>query len=249
MAAEVLVGTADSASLTGHAGRLARFETPAVELGGAVVLQAMFEMRRSAREALLPAGLHPTNPATLVVLAWQCPESPWGPFSLCQLRIGCRSGVRTRGLVIASACDHPEAARRLGQHWGFAARAGDIALRRRYDQTSLSVRLENAPALTLRATAPEPLAPEDVQYTGTLTIADTERGIRLVQVEPSYAPHEAERLRPRLEHFDASAWGAPGLAPYHPVSASAAAGPITLPPVRFVCRPDVSAFEGTEKVG
>ena len=36
--------------------------------------------------------------------------------------------------------------------------------------------------------------------------------------------------------------------PRHPVSASVVSASITLPPIRFVCRPDVLAFAGTEKV-
>ncbi len=38
------------------------------------------------------------------------------------------------------------------------------------------------------------------------------------------------------------------LCSYHPVSASVALAELTLPPVRFVCRPEVLAFDGTERV-
>lgn len=245
----MLVGTADPALLARGAARLEDFGGEPLELVDCEVFQSLFEMRSDARESLLPPGLHPTNPATLAVLVWRCATSPWGPFALCQLRVGCRSGVRTRGLALACACDQPEAARALGARWGFAPRPAAIALRRRYDRTSLRVDLDGAALLDLVGVDPEPLAPDDIQFTGTLTLAETERGLRLIQVEPGYALADAERLRPRLERFDAEGWGVPALAPYHPVSASIAAGCITLPPIRFVCRPDVGAFEGTERVG
>jgi hypothetical protein len=78
----------------------------------------------------------------------------------------------------------------------------------------------------------------------TTTLASTPRGLRLVQVEPEYALERVERVRPRLEHFVSDGT----LEPSHPVTASVAVGSITLPRVRFVSRPDVLAFEGTESV-
>jgi len=49
--------------------------------------------------------------------------------------------------------------------------------------------------------------------------------------------------------FEADTWGDGRLDPYHVVTTTLARDRrITLPPVRFVCRPDVSAFEGTESI-
>lgn len=248
MVSEVLVGTADPEKLAAGAARVDAFQVEPVVLPHALVFQSTFEMRVGAREAVLPAGLHPTNPATLGVLAWRCPGGPWGPFCLLQLRVGCRSGVRTRGLVLGCACDSETAARALASSWGFAARPAEITLQRRYDGLTLQVSLEGRRALEIEARDPDPLGDSDVQYTGTLTLAHTRKGLRLVQVEPDYASTRVERLRPQLRHFDAALWGRPALDPYHPVSASVALADVTLPPVRFVCRPDVLAFEGTEKV-
>lgn len=244
----MFVGTADPNALAAGAPHVGDFQIEPVVLPGVEVFQALFEMRKGAREALLPPGLHPTNPATLVLLAWRCPESPWGPFSLCQLRVGCRSGVRTRGLVLGCACDSELASKGLAASWGFGARPGEVALQRRYDGVTLQVSLEGREALALEALSPDPIASGDVQYTGTLTLARTPKGLRLIQVEPSYAPTRVERLSARLTGFDAELWGHAALSPYHPVSATIALAEVTLPPVRFVCRPDVLAFQGTESV-
>lgn len=242
----MLVGTAGLSELAARAPALPAFPTEALALAGVEVFQACFEMRAGSREPLLPPALHPTNPATLIALAWRCAESPWGPFALVQLRIGCRSGVRSRGFVLAAACDRPEAARALAERWGFPVRAAQIALSRRYDGCALEVRLDGRTALAIDAQDPDPLAPDDVQYTGTLTLAHLPRGLRLVQIEPRTTLERAERLRPRLTAFDADAWGHHALTPYYPVSASVGVGRIEIPPVRFVCRPDVLAFQGTE---
>ncbi|HXK22989.1 MAG TPA: hypothetical protein VMS55_09970 [Myxococcota bacterium] len=244
----MLVGTADLQTLAVSAPSVPAFRSDTVTLAGVEVFQACFEMRAASRERPLPSGLHPTNPATWIVLAWRCAESPWGPFSLVQLRIGCRSGVRTRGFVCAAACDAAVAARELAACWGFPTRAARIMLSRRYDGCSLAVATVDATSLAIEAQDPDPLAPDDVQYTGTLTLARTPRGLRLVQLEPRTQLERAERLRPRLERFDAAAWGHDALTPYHPVSASIGVGRIEIPPVRFVCRPDVLAFQGTESV-
>ncbi len=56
----------------------------------------------------------------------------------------------------------------------------------------------------------------------------------------------AERLVPDLRQLDADWWGEPLLVPAFPVVASVALADVTLAPLRFVCRPDVAAHEGTE---
>jgi hypothetical protein len=87
-----------------------------------------------------------------------------------------------------------------------------------------------------------------VQFSVTSTLAMTPRGLRLVQLEPEYELRRVERLRPRLDDFDSRSWGGPQLEPGYPVSATVSVGDITIPSIRYVSRPDVSAFGGTERV-
>jgi len=200
------------------------------------VLQAAFEMAYASRDGLLPPALTPTTPPLLIVLAWRVP----GEFTMVQVRVSCRSGVRPRGFVVAAVCDAPSAVDQLAA-WGLPVRLGNVTLKRNYDAVEL-----RGDGLHLVAADPDPLSPGDVQYTVTMTLADTPRGSRLVQLEPEYDLERVERVRPRLLSFDAGAWGEPRLTPRHPVSATIAVGAVTLPKPRFVCRPDISAFEGTE---
>jgi len=243
----VIVGSARIEDLAAERPRIAGFGAGPIRLPGAEVLQAMFEMPVSAREAVVPPALHPTNPALCVIVAWRCPESPWGPFSLAQVRAQTRSGLRPRGFVTGAVCDNRDAADALAADFGFPARAGEVLLRRAYDAAWLEVARGGQTILALEGMDPEPLLPIDVHYSVTLNLAETPRGLRLVQVEPEYDIARAERLRPRLLSFHPEAWGDRHLDPYHPVSASVVSAGITLPPVRFLCRPDVLAFEGTEK--
>jgi hypothetical protein len=216
----------------------------AVTFESATVFQAIFEVAYASREALLPPGLHPTNPPMMVVLGWKVTGGPWGDFTMAQVRVSCRSGVRPRGFVIGTLLDSETAAAALSSDWGMPSRVAPVRLDRFYDAAMLSA----GETLTVTGLDPDPLGSTDVQFTVTTTLAHTPRGLRLVQVEPEYTLSRAERIRPRLESFDPAGWGAPLLDPVHPVSASVSVGSITIPKLRFMSRPDVLAFEGTEAV-
>jgi hypothetical protein len=170
---------------------------------------------------------------------------------MAQARVGCRSGLRPRGLVhgcvVDAATDAVAAA--LRDRWGFPAQPGTVALRRGYDRVTARVEIGGTTVLALDGVDPEPLAPGDVAYTTTVTLAHTPRGLRLVQVDTDVAATRAERLRPRLDVFTADGWVHASVEPAHLVSASIAVGDVTLQRLRYVSRPDESAFTGTEPVG
>ena len=121
-----------------------------------------------------------------------------------------------------------------------------VTLRHGYDGSDAQVRIGDAVVLRLGGIDPEPMGGDDVQYTGTLNLAHTPNGLRLVQLEAHHRASRVERLKPRLDVFDAAAWGNPLLDPYLPVSASVARESVTFPPIRFVCSVTDLAFTGTE---
>ena len=94
----MLTGTAPLDELSAHQATLDSFGTEAATLLGVEVVQALFEIRIGGRQRSLPSGLHPTNPPTFILQFWACAQSPWGPVRMAQARIGCRSGLRPRGL-------------------------------------------------------------------------------------------------------------------------------------------------------
>lgn len=240
----MLIGRASLDELAAGAPVMSSMDPEPVTFEEIEVFQAIFEMAYAARESTLPPGLHPTTPPLLVVLAWKVPEGPWGAFTMAQVRVSCRSGVRPRGFVAGCLVDSATAASELSERWGFPASVADVRLHRFYDSTVLDA----GDALRITGMDPDPLGPGDVQYTVTTTLAHTPRGLRLVQVEPEYDLRRVERVRPRLDHFDDTAWGSRGLDPRYPVSASVGVGTLSIPRLRFVSRPDVIAFEGTETV-
>lgn len=245
----MLVGTADVDALAAGAATLDSFDTEVVAFDDVLVLHALFELPYAVREALLPPALHPTNPPIAAVLAWRVPSGEWGPFSMVQVDIGCRSGTRPRRFVSACVVDGPTAARELSRRWGLLATTGDVRLHRGYDAAELALAARDGQELVVRAVDPEPLDPADVQLAGLMTLARTPRGLRLVQVEPTYAFERVDRLRPRAQRVAISLLGGHELELRNPISAFVGTAAVTIPSIRFACRPDVLAFEGTEAVG
>ena len=246
----MLVGTASITSLLQlqPTATIDRFSPDAVRLDDVVCVQLTAEMRNRAREAVLPPSLHPTIPAALSLQVWDVAASPWGAFRLAFVRAACRSGVRARGFTLGAFASSASACEALRCHYGFPALQADVVLRHGYDGVDASVTYGGAEILRVAALDPEPMDINDVQYTGTLNLARTPNGIRLVQLEADHHATRVERLSARLLAFDAAAWGNALLDPYVVVSASLARESIVFPPIRFVCKADELAFTGTEAI-
>ena len=245
----MLSGTAPVDDLAVGAATIEAFADEALTFPKAEVLHVAHEFWGDAKEATLPPALHPVNPPILTWSFLRAPESVFGPFTLAQTRIVCRSGVRGRGFQVSCFIDNAAAGAALSSRWGFRTTVADVQLIRRYDEISGTVVADGGRSvLDVRILEPQPISTDDVQYTDTLMLAATPLGLRLVQVEQSFIFHRAERGPLAVGGFDPEAWGQPLLRPSFPVSASAAVADITLARVRFVCRPDEMAFTGTERV-
>ena len=242
----MLIGTADISELAVRAPVMQSLDAAAVTCEQADVLLVTYEIATPHRQAILPPALHPTDPPLATCLFYRCPASPWGSFAMAQTRIECRSGLRLRAFLVSAVVDNPAAAEALSTRWGFTNQDGRIELHRYYDSTRAAVTTNGRTILEVIVSDPTPLSPADVQYVPNVNLAHTPRGLRLVQVEPRYQVHRVERGRPRVVAFDGAAWGDARVQPVHPVSAALAVADITIPRIRFVCRPDVLAFDGTE---
>jgi hypothetical protein len=244
----MLIGTANVEDLAARAPSVDSFGGEPVVCEQADVLLVTYEIATPQREAMLPPALHPTDPPIVTWLVYRCPASPWGRFAMAQMRIECRSGLRLRGFLVSAVVDNTTAAEALSTGWGFATRPGQIELRRYYDSLRVAVATSGRTILEVIVSDPVPLSPADVQYVANMNLAHTPQGLRLVQVEPRYQIQRVERGRPRVQEFNGTAWGDGRVQPTYPVAAACAIADITMPRVRFVCRPDVLAFEGTEPV-
>jgi len=245
----MLEGNADVAALAKRAPRLESFEAEPLALPSVEILQVTYELGGRPPESLFPPALAPTLPVLAVLSVWRSADSPLGPFALAQLRLTCRSGVRPRQLLAASFADGDRARAALNERFAFGARPAAIRLERFYDRVDARVEADGRPLLDVRALGPLPLATGDLQFFSSMHPAETPKGLRLVQVDADLAITRAERASPHVSHFEPDAFGVPGAKLAYPVAAFVALGDVTLPRVRFVCRPDVNAFAGTERVG
>ncbi|MEH6557917.1 MAG: hypothetical protein V7459_01390 [Oceanicoccus sp.] len=244
----MLRGNASISSLAQSAATINQYSQETIEFNDVVCFQMTMEMRNQAREAVLPPALHPTIPASLSLQVWEVGSSIWGQFTMAVCRIACRSGVRARGFTSRVYVSSESVAEKLATTFGFPASVAELSFRHSYDGADIHVIRDGEKILSVASLNPEPMGLNDVQYTGTLSLAHTPNGLRLVQLEAQHSCSRVERLSSRLVTFVPEAWGNALFDPYTVVSSSIANQSVSFPPVRFVCKPDELAFTGTEAV-
>jgi len=227
------------------------FKTEAWPLKGAQILNIHYEIDNETIEDLLPVTMRPSIPAWAVFNVMRFPESPVGAFTIAEVRIGARAGVRPRGFVLRSYVDNAAAAQELGQRWGYPAIAGEVYLRGYHDRVVARVTPGGQRALEMEMIDREPISGADIQYNSSMHLARNREDSKLVlvQVDPEWTFKKAERGRPRISALDSQAWGAGRLlrADY-PISATYTTCDVTLGKIRYVCDPAVDAFKGTTAI-
>ena len=246
-----LSGHLDVAPIASRLPVLKDLDTPAWPLPHAEVLQLAWEVSDDTL-ALLPRAMHPAVPSYATVCVTCYSESPIGPFNVALVRLMGRAGAHPRGYVLGAIASTPDAVRALRERWGFPAEPGSVALMRYHDQIRAAVTRRGEAILEAALVNPEPISGADVQYIHSVTLARLEDGERtgplLVQVDPHYTFHKAERGRPKLYRFERDAWNAGPLTPLHPIAASFTACDTDLPQIRFVMDADVPVAQGTRKI-
>ena len=242
----MLQGTGRIADFENGAPKLASLDSEALTFRDAEVMQVLCEIYSDDMCDLLPPALHPTLPPVVCWSVYRFPETEWGEVRLAQTRIECRSGLRPRGLLVSAITDNPAAGHALRARFGYRIREGVVGLRRGYDEIRAEVEIDGELVLDVGLRDPDRLEARMVQFVSSIHPAVTPRGFRLLQVDLTHALERAERGDPIVEEFEAEAWGDERLQPAYPISAIFGVGAVTLPRLRYVCRPDVMAFEGTE---
>jgi hypothetical protein len=73
-------------------------------------------------------------------------------------------------------------------------------------------------------------------------------GPRLVQVDPRYTIHKAERDRPELHCLDEDAWHCQNFRAVNPVIGTFTTVDTDLPQIRFVMEPEIPVIHGTTRI-
>lgn len=242
----MLQGTGSVAQFEKGAPTMESFDAQALSFADAEVMQVLCEIYSDEVCDLLPPALHPTLPPVVSWSVYRFPDTEWGEVRLAQTRIECRSGLRPRALLVSAVTDNPAAGRALSARFGFRIRHGVVGLRRSYDEIRAEVEIDGELVLDLGMRDPGRLDPKTVQFVSSVHPAVTPRGFRLVQIDAAHVLERTERGDPIMEEFEAEAWGDERIQPAYPISAIFGVGEVTLQKLRYVCRADVMAFEGTE---
>jgi hypothetical protein len=246
-----LFGMLELPTIVSRLPTLRDLDTEVWSLPGAEILHLAFEVPRDT-ESLLPRAMHPAIPSYATILVSRYPQSPVGPFVLAQLRLMARAGAHPRGYVLAAVASTVEAAAALQERWGVPAIPGAVSLKRRHDRVTATVTREGTAILDCALVDPEPIAGGDVQYIHSVTLAraplDGAIAPYLIQVDPRYTFHKAERGRPEVNRLDAAAWNAGALRPLNPISATVCTCDTDLPRIRFVMDPEVPVVRGTRRI-
>lgn len=243
-----LVGTLDVTTLPSPPPALDDFDTEVWELGEIDVLHVNHEISVNAIQSSVPPALHPSIPPHLSWLVYRARDSSYGPFTLAQTRIGCRIGLKPRGLLLLAFCDNLTVGQQLRSRWGFDVRAGNILISKHADQIELRVRSADRDILSLDVVDPTLLPGGGVPIAAGLNLARTSVGTRLVQVDPEYVIRSAERGKVKLHTFNAAVWGDPRIEPTWPISGSFLRAEVTLPRLRYLTDPTSTSVEGTTRL-
>ena len=244
-----LLGTLNTAALLEAAPKMSGFDAEPWAIEGVEILHIKFEIDDTDMQAPLPKALHPTIPPVVIFTVAAYPESPVGAFTLAQVRVGCRANALPRGFLTRAYCDSADAREALSSKWGYDVHAGDVRLRRFHDRMAGTVAVDGREILRVSLLDPEPISGGDIQYVSNMNLArDADGKGVLVQVDPDYRFHKAERGKPEVTIFNQSAWRAEGVDPVWPVAASWALCDTGFPKIRFVLDPDQPAVVGTRRI-
>ena len=235
-----LLGTLDIAQwAAGGASKFDPWDGDAWVLKNAELLAVSIEIQPVAR-ALLPPGMHPSVPMYAVFSVGRFPDSPVGPFTMAQVLISGRVGIRPRGFALKTLVNNETARRELAARWGYPVASGEAKIHSRHDRVQAEVRAGGALVLECELTDREPIEGSDIEPLASTNLAHNaaDEKLVLIQVEPAYEYSKAERGRPRILSFDPAAWRTGGHVQLNQgITAVYSHCDMALPPPRFIMDP------------
>ena len=220
------------------------WQLPQVDL-----VQISYEVDEAEALSVTPPALHPSIPPYATFSAAHVPTSPHGSFNLAMVRLVVRAGIRPRALLLGAWVDQPAVAEDLAEGWGYAVTVADVAFQRRYGSIRGTVTIDGATALDLSLEDPEPVAPGDLELFDNLhlvNVADSDPVI--IQVDPTYEYHSADRGRAELATFEPERLGIAGIVPVYRVVGVACRADLELSAPRFVMDPVIPAVQSTRRL-
>ncbi|MEO5900142.1 MAG: acetoacetate decarboxylase family protein [Ilumatobacteraceae bacterium] len=244
------IGALDVASVP-HIPNLTTLAGPSWDLPDGQFLQINWEVDDAGALQLTPPSLHPSIPPFASFFGSTFADSPVGPFSLVQVRLVVRAGVRPRALCLGAVCDSADAVQALRDHWGYPVQLGEVTLARRHDQVRYTAALEGRTVLELAVHTADVIQGSDLMTFDNLNLVriGDDTGAKLVQVDPEYTIQQADRGRPTVSLPDPQALGMRGaLRLASPIIGFTFRADTDLVPVRFTIDTERPAISSTKRV-
>ncbi len=197
--------------------------------------------------------MHPALPRYISLMVTHYPETPIGSFSLAQLRLMSRAGVHPRGYTLHAFASTTKATAELRQRWGFPVEiADDITLRTHYDRIIATATKNDRIILDVALSHYEAVPGTDINFVSSIHLAKimtTEAPEpHLVQVDPKYTIHRADRGQAVIHYLDNVTWNCPRFKITNPIAGTFTTVDTDLPQIRFVMDPERPITEGTRRV-
>jgi hypothetical protein len=245
------IGTLDVASALPNAPHVVSLDGPSWELPEATLIQVNWEVWDGPALELTPPACHPSIPPFVAAFAGRYPDSSVGPFTLAQMRLVVRAGIRPRGLCLGAVCDNPEAVEALREHWGYPVVLGDVKLSVRHDKVFCVAKVDGQEVMEIGVGDPDAIGGADILAFDNLhliRLGEDAKGA-VVQVNPEYAVHSAERGKPILRLPDPMALGMNGkIRLSSPMTGFTFKADADLTPVKFLMDPVELAVRSTRRV-
>jgi hypothetical protein len=244
-------GTLDVAPIAPDLPDLSALAGPEWELADAEFLQINWEVDDEAALTLTPPSLHPSIPPFASFFACRFPESPVGAFSIVQVRLVVRAGIRPRGLCLGAVCDSAAAVQALRDHWGYPVQLGEVDVAHRHDQVRFTAALDGRTVAELAVHTADVINGSDLMTFDNLHLVrlGEEDAPKLVQIDPEYTIHQADRGRPFVSLPDPQALGMDGnLRLAAPIIGFTFRADSDLVPVRFMIDANQPAISSTKRV-
>jgi hypothetical protein len=248
-----LFGQLEMQTVLAHLPQMADFETEPWELPGAEQLYLAFEVEMVDVDLILPKAMHPAVPRYITVMVTRFAQTPVGSFALAQVRLMGRAGVHPRGYTLQAYTNAAQATTELRHRWGFPAKTADaIQLRTHHDRILATVQRAGRTVLEVALSHYEAVAGTDINFIASVHLAQVTAidtpGPRLVQVDPKYTIHQAERGRAVLHRLDTAAWNCPSFRVANAIVGTFTTVDTDLPQIRFVMDPELPVTQGTTRV-
>jgi len=242
-------GSLDVATIAGDVPEVFSLDTPTWEMENAQFLQINWEVEDGAALALTPPSLHPSIPPFASFFAGHYPESPEGAFSIVQVRLVVRAGIRPRALCLGAVCDSAPVTAALREHWGYPVQHGEVAASSRHDQVRFTASLDGRVVADFAVHTADVISGNDLMTFDNLNLIRLGGETKLVQIDPEYTIHQADRGRPEVHLPDPNALGMQGsLKLASPVIGFTFRADTDLVPPRFTIDAVESALSSTKRI-